>query len=263
MDYLLVQIPFGVSIVQCLLCSLSKPMAAGLIFRSSILQCFGCDYKLRSHLHDLIVNRSLNSNTVKFSRFCNFLNCCKYEPRHDKTNEVSVRPVKTQISLGIWSEPSLSAWRKLGSLATNWVHSEDWSDWADAQADLSLHWAHTHFVGFVMSQLILFCSVSEGTMDLSVLNKASSSSQESNSLNDNSRTFNEYSQPPAEYPSSTEAVWQTACDSFTGQWKENLRPCESSDGEEVQFRQKFVILMYYCRLEIIWKQQNCGIKCQY
>ena len=47
----------------------------------------------------------------------------------------------------------LSAWRKLGSLATQWVHSEDWSDWADAQADLSLHWAHSHFVGFVMLRL--------------------------------------------------------------------------------------------------------------
>ena len=30
------------------------------------------------------------------------------------------------------------------------------SDWADAQADLSLRWAHTHFVGFVMPRLILF-----------------------------------------------------------------------------------------------------------
>ena len=28
-----------------------------------------------------------------------------------------------------------------------------WSDWADAQGDLSLHWAHIHFVGFVMSWL--------------------------------------------------------------------------------------------------------------
>ena len=28
-----------------------------------------------------------------------------------------------------------------------------WSDWADAQADLSLRWAHSHFVGFVMRQL--------------------------------------------------------------------------------------------------------------
>ena len=30
------------------------------------------------------------------------------------------------------------------------MHSEDW---ADAQADLSLRWAHSHFVGFVMRQL--------------------------------------------------------------------------------------------------------------
>ena len=34
----------------------------------------------------------------------------------------------TQISLGIcpvWSESSLSAWKKLGTLATQWAHSED------------------------------------------------------------------------------------------------------------------------------------------
>ena len=83
---------------------------------------------------------------------------CSFEPRHDKTNKVSVCPAKTQVSLGIcpvWSESSLSAWRNLGSLATQWVDSEDWSDWTDAQADLSLRWAHTHFVDFVMSRL--FC----------------------------------------------------------------------------------------------------------
>ena len=33
-----------------------------------------------------------------------------------------------------------------------------WSDWADAQADLSLRWAHTHFVGFVMSWLLWLIS---------------------------------------------------------------------------------------------------------
>ena len=45
-----------------------------------------------------------------------------------KTTTWLVRPAKTQISLGIrpvWSESSLSAWRKLGSLATHWAHSED------------------------------------------------------------------------------------------------------------------------------------------
>ena len=39
----------------------------------------------------------------------------RFEPRHDKTNKVSVRPAKTQISLGIrpvWSE---------SSLCTRWV----------------------------------------------------------------------------------------------------------------------------------------------
>ena len=32
-----------------------------------------------------------------------------------------------------------------------------WSDWADAQADLSLHWAHSHLVGFVMRRLSFSC----------------------------------------------------------------------------------------------------------
>ena len=54
------------------------------------------------------------------------------EPRHDKTNKMSVRPAKTQISLGIrpvWSVPSLS--RLIWDFA-----------------------GHSHFVGFVMSRLI-------------------------------------------------------------------------------------------------------------
>ena len=76
-----------------------------------------------------------------------------YEPQHDKTNKVIVRPAKTQISLGIhpvWSESSLSAWRKLGALATHWAHSEDSDQTGRMPADLSLRWAHTHFVCFVM-----------------------------------------------------------------------------------------------------------------
>ena len=54
----------------------------------------------------------------------NFLN----EPPHDKTNKLHMCPANTQISLGIrpvWSESSLSAWRKIWSLATHWVHSKD------------------------------------------------------------------------------------------------------------------------------------------
>ena len=34
-----------------------------------------------------------------------------------------------------------------------------WSDWADAQADLSLRWAHSHIVGFVVRRLIIMYPV--------------------------------------------------------------------------------------------------------
>ena len=46
-----------------------------------------------------------------------FLMSQTYEPPHDKTNKLTMRPAKTQISLGIrpdLSESSLSAWRNLG-----------------------------------------------------------------------------------------------------------------------------------------------------
>ena len=82
------------------------------------------------------------------------------EPRHDKTNKMSVRPAKTQISLDIrpvWSVSSLSAWKEPWVL--RYLLSAQrrlWSDRADAQADLSLRWAHSHFVGFVMSRLKWF-----------------------------------------------------------------------------------------------------------
>ena len=80
--------------------------------------------------------------------------CMSYEPRHDKTNKVSVRPVKTQISLGIrpvWPESSLSAWRKLGSLATHWAHSED-SDQTGRMPRLI--WV---FAGCTLILLVLTC----------------------------------------------------------------------------------------------------------
>ena len=71
-----------------------------------------------------------------------------------KPTKWHVRPAKTQISLGIrpvWSE---------SSLCTQWVPKDPslglsscgqrrlWSDWAAAQADLSLRWAHKPFYWF-------------------------------------------------------------------------------------------------------------------
>ena len=57
----------------------------------------------------------------------------RHEPRHNKTNKMSVRPAQTQISLGIRPVWSVS------SMCTEWVAKdpnflqadyEDWSDWA-------------------------------------------------------------------------------------------------------------------------------------
>ena len=75
-----------------------------------------------------------------------------------KPTQWHVRPAKTQISLGIrsvWSESSLSAWRKLGSLATHWAHSED-SDQTGRMHRLIWVFAGRtcHYVGFVVWWLI-------------------------------------------------------------------------------------------------------------
>ena len=67
------------------------------------------------HFNSILKRRSFGNKDTK-------------KPPHDKTNSVTVLPAKTQISLGArpaWSESSLSSWRKRGSLATHWAHSED------------------------------------------------------------------------------------------------------------------------------------------
>ena len=82
-----------------------------------------------------------------------------FELQHDKTNKMIVRPAKTQISLGIRPVWSVFAVRMKKAGVLSYPLSAQlrlWSDRADSQADLSLCWAHSHFVGFVMSRLI-FC----------------------------------------------------------------------------------------------------------
>ena len=80
-----------------------------------------------------------------------------FEPWHDKTNKMSVRPAKSLISLGICPIWSVFAVRMKKAWVLSYLLSAQrrlWLDWADAQADLRLRWAHSHFVGFVMSGLI-------------------------------------------------------------------------------------------------------------
>ena len=78
-----------------------------------------------------------------------------------------MRLAKTRISLGIhpvWSETSLSAWRKLESLATHWAPSEDSDPPGQRPAKTLIRLGRSpgwsvfagrtcHFVGFVMRRL--------------------------------------------------------------------------------------------------------------
>ena len=76
------------------------------------------------------------------------------EPRHDKTNKMSVRPAKTQISLGIrpvWSESSLCAHWVAKGLMLFHADSED----SDQNGRMpKLIWV---FAGRTLTLLVLSC----------------------------------------------------------------------------------------------------------
>ena len=91
--------------------------------------------------------------------------------RHDKTNKMSERLSKTQVILGIrpvWSESSLSAWRKLESLATHWAHSED-SDQTGRMPRLI--WV---FGGSTLILLVLSCRGSNVSGVVGIVGRAAS-----------------------------------------------------------------------------------------
>ena len=80
-------------------------------------------------------------------------------PVMTKPTKWHMHPAKTQISLGIHPVWWVFAVRMKKAWALSYPLSAQrrlWSDWADAQADLSLCWAHIHFVGFVMLRLIWY-----------------------------------------------------------------------------------------------------------
>ena len=86
----------------------------------------------------------------------------QYEPPHDKTNKMVCEPSEDSDQPGHY--PNLIRifavrMKKTRVLSYQFVAQRRlWSDWADAQADLS-SWAQRHFVGFVMRWLIFALSI--------------------------------------------------------------------------------------------------------
>ena len=97
--------------------------------------------------------------TAKYSK-CSIrmIKYAKYEPPHDKTNKMACAPSEDSDQPG--HPPSLI--RVLAvRMKKAWVLSyplsaQRRSDWVDAQADVSLCWAQSHFVGFVKRRLKWF-----------------------------------------------------------------------------------------------------------
>ena len=76
------------------------------------------------------------------------------KPPHDKTNKMACAPSEDSNQPG--HLPSLIrvfAVRMKKAWVLSYPLSPQWRLWVDAQADLSLRWAHSNFVGFVMSRL--------------------------------------------------------------------------------------------------------------
>ena len=98
-------------------------------------------------------------NMIFFFKYNNNLSTlCEiilYEPPHDKTNKMAcgVRPAKGHPPslIRVFSVRMKKAWVLSYPLS---AQRRLWSDWVDAQTDLSVRWAHNHFVGFVMRRLI-------------------------------------------------------------------------------------------------------------
>ena len=78
-----------------------------------------------------------------------------------QTNKMACASSEDSDQLGmcpVWSESLLYAWRKLGSLATHWAHSEDSYQTGQMPRLISVFAGRTcHFVVFVMRWLILCC----------------------------------------------------------------------------------------------------------
>ena len=74
---------------------------------------------------------------------------------------LSMRPAKTRISPGIRPVCSVFAVRMKKAWVLSYPLSTQRglrSEWTDAQADLSLRWAHSHNVVFFVRRLICVCS---------------------------------------------------------------------------------------------------------
>ena len=116
-----------------------------MIFLYKPIICYKDSLKWQVTFQNKQTNTRFSPNAI-----CIYYDKRTFEPWHDKTNKVTVRPPKTQISLGIrpvWSESSLCG---------QWVAKDPWFLHADSEdSDLArLIWV---FAGRTATLSVLSC----------------------------------------------------------------------------------------------------------
>ena len=120
-------------------------------------------------LHNLMIEKYVTIHGIYFNHMSTGLSFDVIDKVYEKSLIITkmshlmtkptkwhVRPANTPPSLiTVFAVPRKKAWvlSYLLSAQRRLISQGIQSDWADAQADLSLLWAHSHFVGFVMRWL--------------------------------------------------------------------------------------------------------------
>ena len=105
-----------------------------------ILVCLGITFLLQN----------LKSSTAHLKCICTWAATPQNQQKECAPSKDSDQPGHLPSLISILAVCMKKAWVLSYPLSAQW---RLWSDWADAQADLSLRWVHSHFVGFVMSWL--------------------------------------------------------------------------------------------------------------
>ena len=95
--------------------------------------------------------------------FCAFFFTVTSRVKYEKIAYMSRLMTKPAILIRVFAVRSVGS---KGAKLSLYVQRRIWSDWADAHADLSLWWAHTHFVGFILSRLIWTSLLTRGWPEL-------------------------------------------------------------------------------------------------
>ena len=104
--------------------------------------------------NELLWKISVISHQIRLTRPCK-VRTSEIEQRQNQQNEcasseLSDQPGHPPSLIRVFAVRMKKAWVLSYPLS---AQRRLWSDWADAQAVVNFRWAHTHFVGFVMSRL--------------------------------------------------------------------------------------------------------------